>query len=197
MAELRSAFHDCQVSGNYGPTSEGGPAVRLSEAAVGGLMQLAGWGAGIAAHVQPALDQHGHSGIGDFEVAQSNGNVVSFRIAPDRQLVHAIDKSLLDRAIAPLNDNDVAKLDLTHARAVIRIEGDGAEDLFARLATIDFRSPRFAPGRFSQSGIHHTGVLIHRLTTTRFEIYVPSSFAASLWEYICVCTKPFGYDVSK
>ena len=82
-------------------------------------------------------------------------------------------------------------------RAIIRIEGDGVEDLFARLGTIDFRATRFAPGRFAQTGIHHTGVLVHRPSATRFEIYIPSSFAASLWEYICVCARPFGYAVIK
>ena len=197
MAEPRSAFHDCLVPGGFGPASQDGAAITLSETTVGGLVQLAGWGNDFAKHVQPALAALGLAGLGDFDTAQSSGNVTSFRIAPHRLLVHATDTSLLNRAQAALIGNEVAQLDLSHARAIVRIEGNSVEDLFARLGTVDFRAPHFAPGRFAQTGIHHTGVLIHRLSPTRFEIYVPSSFAVSMWEYICVCAMPFGYAVIK
>ena len=197
MVELRSAFRDCLVPGSYGPKSEDGPALKISETAVGGLVQLAGWGEEFAKHVEPALKELGLAGIGDFKTAQSDGDTVCFRIAPDRLLLRNPDKSVLDNAFGDLDDAVVARLDLSHARAIMRIEGERAEDLFARLSTIDPRSRHFPAGRFAQTGIHHTGVLIHRLTTTHFEIYIPSSFAVSLWEYVCICAKPFGYDVVK
>ena len=197
MAEPRSAFHDCLMPGRYGPASDSGPALTLSESAVGGLVQLAGWGDDFVLHIQPALAGLGLAGIGDYETAGASDNAVSFRIAPQRLLVRCADAALLERTAAGLDNSVAAVVDLSHARAIIGIEGPGVEDLLARLATLDFRVNHFAPGRFAQTSVHHTGVLVHRLTATRFDIHVPSSFAVSLWDYVCICARPFGYEVVK
>ena len=197
MAEPRSAFHDCLVPGRYGPRADNGPSLTLSEAAVGGLIQLAGWDDNFAGHIQPPLAELGLAGIGDYETAGASENATSFRIAPHRVLVRCADTALLERTFAGLDASAVAVLDLSHARAIISIAGPGAEALLARLGTLDFRAAHFAPGRFAQTSVHHTGILVHRPSMTRFDIHVPSSFAVSLWDYVCVCARPFGYEVVK
>ena len=94
MAELRSAFRDCLVPGQL----RSGGRSRPCDHVVGDERRqprgssLDG-GNEFAKHVQPALSQLGLAGPGDFEVAQSSGSVTSFRIAPDRLLIHDTDQS--------------------------------------------------------------------------------------------------------
>jgi heterotetrameric sarcosine oxidase gamma subunit len=79
------------------------------------------------------------------------------------------------------------------------VAGAAAPDLLARLMPIDFDEQAFARGRFVQSGIHTVSVLVHRIDSEAgapaFDIYMPRSFAVSLWDFITQTALPFGYRV--
>jgi sarcosine oxidase gamma subunit len=69
----------------------------------------------------------------------------------------------------------------------------------ARLMPIDFDAAVFGPGRFVQSGIHATAVLAHRNSDEGgapvYDIYMPRSFAASLWDFVTTAALPLGFRV--
>ena len=91
-------------------------------------------------------------------------------------------------------------LDLSHARVVIRIEGLAAPDLLARLVSLDLYTGAFAEGRFALTGIDAVPVMLHRLAdgadAPRYDLFVPYSWAASLWDLTCHSALSLGYEVS-
>jgi sarcosine oxidase gamma subunit len=38
-------------------------------------------------------------------------------------------------------------------------------------------------------------VLLHRVGPEAFELYVPRSYAANLWQWLTECSAEFGYEV--
>jgi sarcosine oxidase subunit gamma len=79
---------------------------------------------------------------------------------------------------------DAALVDLGEARVVIRIEGAGAMELLACILPLDLDATAFPIDGCAQSVYAGVGVLLHRIADAGFELYVPSSYAASLWEQL-------------
>jgi hypothetical protein len=46
-----------------------------------------------------------------------------------------------------------------------------------------------------QTGLHHTGILLHRTEDARYEIYLTRTFTGALWEWLTDAALPLGYDV--
>lgn len=136
------------------------------------------------------LQKLGFADIGDFHQCREQNDKQLFRIAPDRVLI------TVDDAFDLPNASYLASLDLSHARTRIVIEGPAAEQIMARLASIDSRENAFPCDGFVQTGIHHIGVLIHRTAAQRFEILVPVTWARSVWEVITLNATPFGYKIN-
>jgi len=197
MPEIRSALSAHFHPGRFG--FEGGelPLV-LSEQPLGTLIQLSGWPDNFEQAATPVLQRLGFAGLGDFNHAQAAGGLLAFRIAPERVLLRLASsvglESLGEAAQTPA-------LDLSHSRTVLRVAGAAAADLLARGLPIDLGAAVFPAGRFVQSGIHSIGVMVHRLADDNgapvFEIYVPRSYAVTIWEFLTESAVPFGYRISK
>ena len=69
---------------------------------------------------------------------------------------------------------------ITDGWAMLRLGGDAAEDVLARLVPVDLRARIFAPGRIVRSELAQMMALIRR-TEDDFEIMVMRSFADSAW----------------
>jgi len=70
--------------------------------------------------------------------------------------------------------------DITDGWAMLRLGGDAAEDVLARLVPVDLRAGVFAPGRVVRSELAQMMALIRR-GADDFEIMVMRSFADSAW----------------
>ncbi|MGN6570106.1 MAG: sarcosine oxidase subunit gamma [Pseudolabrys sp.] len=196
MPELRSALATHLVPGRFGAAGE---RLVLSERPLGTLIQLSGWHDSFESAARPLMARLGFDGIGAFDRAQASDKALAFRIAPERvllRLTSADDRGGLERDVDPAQ---TPLLDLSHSRTVLRLSGVTAPELLARLMPIDFDPQVFTSGRFVQSGIHSTGVLVHRAggesDAPVFDIYMPRSFAVSLWGFITQTAMPFGYRV--
>jgi sarcosine oxidase subunit gamma len=77
------------------------------------------------------------------------------------------------------------------------VEGAMAAEVLCRGAPIDFHDSAFPIGAFTQSGIHHTPVLIHRVGELRYEIDALRTFALTLWHWLEDACLPFGYQVKE
>lgn len=73
---------------------------------------------------------------------------------------------------------------LSHSRTRIFVEGPAAPELLAKVIEIDVHEAAFKPGMFAMTGLHHTPILLHRVTASRFEIYAMRTFAANAWDWL-------------
>ena len=196
MPEVRSALVGHLEPGRFGAAGE---QLVVSEWPLGALIQLSGWRDSFESAARPLLARLGLDGIGSFDRAQASDKALAFRIAPERVLVRLTSPSDwpaiardIDAALTPV-------LDLSHSRTLLRVAGVAAPDLMARLMPIDFEASAFGPGRFVQSGIHATAVLAHRNAdeggAPAYDIYMPRSFAASLWDFVTTAALPLGFRV--
>jgi sarcosine oxidase subunit gamma len=71
---------------------------------------------------------------------------------------------------------------LSHSRTRIFIEGPAAQDVLTKVLEIDLHESVLKPGTFAMAGLHHTPILLHRVSATRFEIYAMRTFALNVWE---------------
>lgn len=149
------------------------------------LWQMAGWAA-FESRAAAALHELGLPGIGGYREAQRAGAVTSWRIAPDRLLIEGAGD------LGRFHSDALAVLDITHGRAVITLTGPPARDLLAQLTAVDVSAAALTPGGFRQLGIHGIGVLLACTGPDAYELFVPSTWAASIRDLIAENAKPYG-----
>jgi heterotetrameric sarcosine oxidase gamma subunit len=170
----------------------------LSERPLGTLVQLSGWRDSFEAAASAVLRRLGFAGVGEFDRAQVVVDGVAFRIAPERVLLHLASPSVWQPIAAGVDPALTPVLDLSHARTLVTVAGDDAPALLGRVLPIDFDGTAFPPGHFAQSAIHAVAMLVHRPavpSAAGFEVYLPRSFAASIWNVLAGNATPFGYRV--
>lgn len=110
------------------------------------------------------------------------GTLVAVWLAPDHFLVQCEDPADLFQQLAPVAADHAALIDLSDARAVLRIAGPAARDILAALLPIDLHPRAFAPGRAATTIGGHMTMQIRQLDAApTYDISVARSFAASLW----------------
>lgn len=78
-------------------------------------------------------------------------------------------------------------IDLTDARAVLRVSGPASRGILARLLPLDLHPRAFAPGHAATtSGAHLTVQLRQRDAAPSYELSVGRSFAGSLWRALAM-----------
>lgn len=150
-----------------------GSTVTLSAFEPGHLTQIAGW-SGFARIAQEALASLGLTLPKSYDRAGIAEDVRIWRIAPDRALIRS------SGPIAVAGSDDMAVLDLSDAKAGLRVAGDGAAALLARLVAVNVDAKAFPPGCFIQAPIHQIAVLIERQSPDVFDLLIPTTWTHSL-----------------
>lgn len=198
MLEFRSPLAACCLPGRYGAGTGDAP-LTLGEMPLGALFQISGWPQNFAIKAGDVLGALGFTGIGDHATAQRAPGAIAFRVAPERILVRLFRPSVGAAAIAAADPIETPILDLGHSRAVMRISGPANKELLARLLPIDLDEGVFVPDRFAQTGFHGVSILLHRVDDTPegpvYDLYVPYTWARTVWEMVRECAAPFGYRV--
>jgi heterotetrameric sarcosine oxidase gamma subunit len=136
---------------------------------------------------------------------------VTITVAPNRAVVasdltilwHGPGQWLIVRAPAatPLVDElarvcgeDVAVVDLGHARTVLGLEGEGVRDLLANGTSIDLRPARFPPGTCALTALGKIGVLLHAVAPATIDVYVARSYAHALIEWLQHTTRDIAVE---
>ncbi|WP_395018855.1 sarcosine oxidase subunit gamma [Dongia sp.] len=139
------------------------------------LTQVAGFG-GFEADVTAVA---GALPTTNDQAAESNGRTV-FRTGPQSFWF-----------VGPANDDLASRLagkaivtPLSSSRSRISIEGRAARDVLRKGIPIDLHERVFTPGKFAQTGVHHTPVLLHCIAEQRFELYAMRTFALNVWEWL-------------
>ena len=76
----------------------------------------------------------------------------------------------------------------------IRLEGARVEALMAKGCVLDL--DRFKAGHCATTLMAHTRILLLRTGDRQFDLIIPSSHAASFWEWLALSAAEFGYRVS-
>lgn len=177
--------------------SDGSRALRLGEVRGFSLVQVAGYAGTIGELERSVSAALGIAALPDkVGMAGEAGARRIFRTGPEQFWV-----------TAPSADNLAARLQevvppamgavtpLSHSRTRIFIEGAPVREVLVRSMPLDFHPSAFVIGQFALTGIHHTPVIVHRVSENRFEIYAMRSFAASIWEWLTDAALVFGYEV--
>ena len=102
-------------------------------------------------------------------------------LGPDEWLVVDLPESeIAARLRAALAGIHSAALDVSSSRKVIVVSGEGAEDVLAKAATLDFSLAAFPVGTCAQTNIARTQGIIQRRGAREFLVYVRTSFAPYL-----------------
>jgi sarcosine oxidase subunit gamma len=115
-------------------------------------------------------------------VAASDVTVAA--VAPGRYFIAGDADDLLERCEAALPSGDAAVTDLSHGRAILKLDGKAAIDSLQGSMLLDLERTAFPPGRVAQTPIHHIDLVVHRRSETEFELWAPRSFALSLAEWL-------------
>jgi sarcosine oxidase subunit gamma len=165
----------------------GAPGPRLSVRARGPLeiVQVAAYGA--PADAAARLSQH----LGLAIAAAPNRAVVTGDLTvlwhgPAQWLVvraKPAEPPLID-ALAAAFGETAAVVDLGHARAALRFDGEAARDLLAKGTSIDLRPSRFGPGACALTALGKIGALLHAVTPEAIDVYVHRSYARTFVDWL-------------
>jgi sarcosine oxidase subunit gamma len=87
--------------------------------------------------------------------------------------------------------------DIGHGRTAIRVSGHAARALLAHGVGPDLHPRVFPPGACLQTNVAHTNLLLHAVDDVpSFDLYVPRSYAADVWDWLCDAAAPRGNDNS-
>lgn len=188
MLEPQSPLSTKLVPGTFG--AKGMDSVMLGTRPIITLTQIAGW-RNFEEAAKPVLRATGLSGVGTHRLAQASGEVTAWRVAPDRMLLEGAED------LSTYASDDLAVLDLSHARTVITLSGIGSRDLLSNVVALDMRPTAFPKGHFLQTSIHHVAALIHCTDEQSFDMLVPGTWVESVWDFLFDNALPFGLTVKE
>ncbi|WP_305984507.1 sarcosine oxidase subunit gamma [Roseibium sp. MMSF_3544] len=190
MAETLSA-----LKGHWPRTNvdrDGTRGVTLAEVASFHLTQIAAWPdslARVGGDIAKAAGCDSAPGPGR---AHEGTNGTLLRIEPLKWwLVEAAGTS----GRTSVSGADRAVLDLSAARTWIRLSGPKASVLLNHFLPLNLSEQAFPEGSVASSSFHHIGVTLWR-DEPGYNLFLPRSFAVSLWELLVESAVQYGYEVA-
>jgi heterotetrameric sarcosine oxidase gamma subunit len=109
------------------------------------------------------------------------GDLACIWLAPDHWQIERAGAHDLAPDLAALAGPHGGVIDVTDARAALRIGGGGSRDLLARLLPLDLHPRAFAPHRAASTIAAHIGVQIRQIDATpTYDLACLRSYAESL-----------------
>lgn len=200
MLKSRSALESYRVNADVDGADGRGAALRLGEITHTHLIQLGvypGGAARVAAGVLPILGEPLPDSSVCAAVTGDQGDYLIMRIALDQYWVlGGGEDSVLEERLRSAIPTDVGCVtSLDGARTRLLVEGQAARALLGRLVAIDLDPNVFPVNGFAQTGIHHVGGLLLRVSEDRYEFFALRTYAASTWEVLLDAARPFSYEI--
>jgi sarcosine oxidase subunit gamma len=87
-------------------------------------------------------------------------------------------------------------IDLTSAKAVIRIAGPRARDVLAKGCGLDLHPTEFPAGSAAATQVDHVACQLWQINATpAYELMVGRSLAKSFWSWLTTSAAEYGYEV--
>jgi sarcosine oxidase subunit gamma len=109
------------------------------------------------------------------------GALAAVWLGPNHFAVQRVGDAPLLPELAQVAGELAALIDLTDARAVLRITGPAACEILAALLPIDLHPRAFGPGHAATTVASHLTVQVRQIDATSYDLAVSRSFAGSLW----------------
>ncbi len=198
MVEIRSVLEGHVKPGRHGLTVVH-PGVVLREVTGRDLVQVGAWRDTIGSVRGRLASELGLAASPDLGRSAEGSTATVFMIGPDKLWITAPrDRDLFERLSKVLHPVDAVVTELGHSRTIIRIAGREARDVLARFVAIDLDPARFPPASFASVGVHAIGCLLHYVKEEGaagvYDLYIPSTFALSLFEAIAEIAEQWGYE---
>lgn len=187
------------VPGDYGLATRGGPGVVIEQRLGLSIVQVATRRGQAEAAASAIGRSMGISPSNEANSVVSRERASVAWIAPGQWLVVAegMAEGELARLLREGVQDVAAVTDQSHARSVLRIAGPQAGALLAKGCPLDLASRTFPAGTCAQSIVGPVAALLHRLDgTPLFDVYLPRSYAVSVWEWLAESAAEFGFRVS-
>lgn len=199
MAEIMPVLAGHVAPGRHGATGNG-PGVSLREVTGRDLVQVGVWRETLGAVAAKLERELGTAMPSNTRQASGSEQISAFMVAPDKfWITGPLALGLHDKLGAVIPAAEGVVTELGHSRTVLRVSGPRSRDLIARHVAVDLHPGVFPPGSFASSGIHGVGVMLHYARDFAggavFDIYMPRTFALSLFEGIAETAEPFGYTL--
>jgi heterotetrameric sarcosine oxidase gamma subunit len=153
------------------------------------LLQYHGWPDTYPAMARMVAARHGIAKAPSPGRAKHGAVGSLLRVNPQR--LWLLSERFDARDQAALEPQIGVALDLSHARAIIRIAGDIAETLLSRFIAIDLRPHRFAIDDVAIVPLHRISVVLWR-RAEGVDVLAPRSFARSIWEALAEVAERLG-----
>jgi sarcosine oxidase subunit gamma len=76
-------------------------------------------------------------------------------------------------------------VDISHGRAVVRLEGKSAREILSKGCPLDVHPRSFVANSCAQSTLERVPILLHLVSENPiFDLYFPRSYAAWLWQWL-------------
>jgi len=199
MPDPRSVFGSRYTPGRHAAAS-GEPGVTFRELTGWDLLQAAAWRGRyepLCERVQQVLgiappDAPGRCvGDGEIEVITS---------APLRLWCVGPAGSERLAALSEAIDEETGCItELGHSHARVRLQGPSVRDLLLQEIAIDLDPSVTDAGRVMRTGFHHVPVTLQCIDADAhaptFDLYLPTTFASSTWEYLLDLATAYGYEI--
>ncbi len=137
--------------------------------------------------------------IDNLEIPSKNSSVKSNNVtrilwnAPRTWLVISNDEEIINKINKSCDKNDFAITDISHSRAVIRIQGTQAKEVLKKGSPINFNE--FGVNECAGTVFHGINILIDSISDTpdTFNLLVLRSFGESFYHHITDASLEFGY----
>ena len=92
----------------------------------------------------------------------------------------------MERLKVELASQHASVVDVSYARAVVRVSGEGASDLLMKGGTIDFHPAAFIVGKVVQASFIEIPCIYHKLADGPeiYDLYLPSSYGEFVWDWL-------------
>lgn len=148
------------------------------------LVQVAGWHDSTAAIEQGIARMCGIAPPAEVGGVAVAGAISLIRVGPGR--IWLVDEvgEVAARIADAVDDAQGCVTSLREGRRRFRLSGERVPDVLRSLVALDLASPSCAPGRAALTMMHRIPVLLHRIAGTIVDLYAPTTFSASLEEWI-------------
>lgn len=135
------------------------------------------------------------TGLGVSKTSDDVGNEAqAFQHAPHRWTVIGVDDTLPAQLTKSVGTSGTV-VDLSHGRTIIRISGNEAEWVLAKLFAIDFAASAFPVGKGLATKHHEILAQIQRVDETVFDVIIFRSYARAFWHTMTRASEEVGYSV--
>ncbi|MCB2101454.1 MAG: hypothetical protein KDE22_11325 [Rhodobacterales bacterium] len=166
--------------------------VRLSERPADALVQVAVPAAARAA----VADALGHALPDPLTAIDIPGKSTRLLwVSADQWWVEARDGTAPADLAARLAAAGARPTDQTQARVVVHLAGEHTRDLLAKGWALDLHPRAFPAGACAQSSLAAVSVMLAAVGGGAYDLYIPRSFAQSLWDWLLDAGAEFGVGV--